>query len=99
MEVARIHPFQEGNGRTARLLMNAIIMRYIMGPTTPVIFTIEMKDRYKRCVQEHRQGEPAGLQALVTELLEELAQEPAKSSRLGVRIKRIRFFRRGGRLS
>jgi Fic family protein len=97
MEVVAIHPFQEGNGRTARLLMNAIVMRYVTGPSSPLIFTLERKDRYKRCVQEHRMGQPEGLQALTTEMLEELAEE-REGARLGVRIKR-RLLKRGGRLS
>lgn len=32
MEIARIHPFNDGNGRTARLIMNAILMEAGLNP-------------------------------------------------------------------
>jgi len=39
----RIHPFSEGNGRTARLLMNAILMKF----GYPFIVNISFRDREK----------------------------------------------------
>ena len=36
MEIVRIHPFQEGNGKTARLGMNVLLMRHVTGPTRPL---------------------------------------------------------------
>jgi Fic family protein len=39
----RIHPFDDGNGRTVRILMNFILMQY---GYTPAIVRTEEKDTY-----------------------------------------------------
>jgi Fic family protein len=75
MELVRIHPFQDGNGKTARLLMNAYLMRHITGPTLPVDIAGEERDRYMRCVQDARQDRFDGFRALLAETLERTVQE------------------------
>lgn len=52
-----IHPFAEGNGRTARLLMNAILMRH----GYPFIINISYRDRarYLRALSEADMGNPS----------------------------------------
>ena len=44
----RIHPFDDGNGRTARILMNFILMKFNL---PPVIIKTEDKDNYFRVLQ------------------------------------------------
>jgi len=50
----RIHPFSEGNGRTARLLMNAVLMRY--GYPFIVNVTSRERERYLRTLSEADMG-------------------------------------------
>jgi Fic family protein len=56
MELVRIHPFQEGNGRTARLVMATIMMRHVTGPTRPLVIPEEYRDRYLTAVRSSRAG-------------------------------------------
>jgi len=74
MELVAIHPFQEGNGRTARLLMNVFIMRHVTSPSRPLDIPTHMRDRHIRCVQDARQSRPEGFIAMVVDLLETLAE-------------------------
>jgi len=63
-----IHPFAEGNGRTARLLMNAALMRH----GYPFIANITHRDRgkYLRALFEADQGNPAPLDNLIARSVE-----------------------------
>uniref|UniRef100_A0A1I7Y877 protein adenylyltransferase n=1 Tax=Steinernema glaseri TaxID=37863 RepID=A0A1I7Y877_9BILA len=49
-----IHPFVDGNGRTARLLMNLILMQ---AGFPPVIVPVEERLTYYKCLQEANQGD------------------------------------------
>lgn len=96
MELVRIHPFQEGNGKTARLLMNVPIMRYVTAPTRPLDIPPTMRDRYMTCVQEHREGRPRAFEDLIADLLERMARrEERTASLLPVRRRRVQWPRRG----
>lgn len=72
MELVRIHPFQEGNGRTARLVFAAITMRHVTGPTRPLIFPSDPhhKERYNTAVKQYRQHHPEPFEEMVTMLIE-----------------------------
>lgn len=49
----RIHPFDDGNGRTARILMNFILMKY---GYPPVVIKTEEKAEYIRALQQADAG-------------------------------------------
>ncbi len=70
MEAVRIHPFQEGNGRTARLAMNILLMRHVSGPSRPVEIPGTMRDRYLDCVQAARLGNTSPFADLLGDCLE-----------------------------
>lgn len=53
-----IHPFDDGNGRTARLLMNYVLLRY---GYPPVIVKTETKSQYLAALQLADADEPATL--------------------------------------
>jgi excisionase family DNA binding protein len=64
-----IHPFQDGNGRTARLLMNLILMKN----GYPVLTNISFRDRkkYLEALREADLGEPSLLINLVAMSVED----------------------------
>jgi len=91
MELVRIHPFQEGNGKTARLLMSVPLMRHVLGPKRPLIIPANMRDRYLDAVQAHRQGSSANFESLVADLLDlTLRREEALQMRYLPRFRRRR---------
>lgn len=52
-EVVKVHPFQDGNGRTSRLILDAVLVRLGMCPVAPEL----PKQEYLRALN-HYQGKP-----------------------------------------
>ena len=75
--LAQIHPFIDGNGRTARILMNLILMRR----GYPVcIITRDDRLRYYDALEESQAGDLTPLVALVYENVEESLEEWEKAA-------------------
>lgn len=72
-EWVRIHPFSNGNGRTARLLTNAILLRYGLPPV------LRLRPRpaspYGHAGAEGMAGNPQPMQALLRRLLRSYPNE------------------------
>ena len=69
---AQIHPFIDGNGRTARILMNLVLMRF----GYPIaIITREDRLRYYDALEESQVSDLSGLMSLVIESVSETLEE------------------------
>jgi len=71
----RIHPFDDGNGRTARILMNFILMKY---GYPPVIIKTEDKSNYIAALQQSDAG-------MISPFIEYIGQNLAHSLEIMVR--------------
>lgn len=68
----RIHPFIDGNGRVARLLLNLILMRY----GYPIaIITREDRNRYYDSLEISQASDLTGVASLIAECVEESLEE------------------------
>jgi len=64
----RIHPFRDGNGRTARLLSNLILMQHGF---PPIIVPVREKERYMASLRKWNTGDSQPFAAHMAELLHE----------------------------
>jgi Fic family protein len=61
-----IHPFADGNGRTARLLMNLLLLRHTF---PPVLVPIELRARYYDALEAANNGDLEPFDALMTSVV------------------------------
>jgi len=95
METVRIHPFQDGNGKTARFLMDAILMRYVTGPPRNLVIPPDTKERYMDCVQHARQGRSEPFEALIADLLDAMVRQEERRIAALVRLMERKRAKRG----
>jgi len=68
IEYLRIHPFVDGNGRTARVLLNIMLKRFDLYP-----IQVRTEDGYLGLLRTTLAGHPEGFLAMVIRLLDEEA--------------------------
>ena len=61
-----IHPFQDGNGRVGRILLNNILLKHKL---PPVDITFEKRQRYYSCLREYQNNQ--NIRPTIELLLEE----------------------------
>ena len=61
-----IHPFVDGNGRTARLLMNLLLLRHTY---PPVLVPLELRARYYDALEAANNGDTAPFEVLIAEVV------------------------------
>ncbi|HEX6803909.1 MAG TPA: Fic family protein [Terriglobales bacterium] len=66
-KLTAIHPFVDGNGRTARLLLNAILLDSIL---PPIVINHSDKQRYLDCLAVSNKGDISDMCILVAESLQ-----------------------------
>lgn len=84
-KLAAIHPFVDGNGRTARLLLNTILLG---SELPPIIINFQDKQRYLDCLEASNKGDISSSVGLVAESLDlmlerivtSISEEPAKEA-------------------
>jgi Fic family protein len=64
----RIHPFRDGNGRTARLLSNFFLLQHGF---PPIIVPVKQKERYMDSLRKWNIGDSQPFAAHMAELLQE----------------------------
>jgi Fic family protein len=68
-EFVKIHPFVDGNGRTARLLMNLELMQ---AGFPPAVLPVERRLAYYDALEAaHVRGEPEPFVAMIAEVVRE----------------------------
>lgn len=73
-----IHPFQDYNGRLARLLTNMILLKLDLPPVELKVETKQGRMRYIQALQEADQGHLAKLEKMMKQAIEEAADTLSK---------------------
>jgi cell filamentation protein, protein adenylyltransferase len=79
-KLVAIHPFVDGNGRTARLLMNAILVN---AGVPPAIINFHDKQRYLDGLVAGNRGDLSPTVELLAEIIEAALEEPQTAQRKG----------------
>ncbi len=66
-ELVAIHPFADGNGRTARLLMNLLLLRQTYPPT---LLPIDLRGQYYDVLEAANNGDTTAFLELIAEQVE-----------------------------